>query len=69
MITLPLWLLLSVSALIVVLLVVILGKLPVNRKGETEEILREEFRTSRQEATGSARSPARRSSQDAKRRQ
>ena len=56
MITIPVWLLLSVSALIVVLLVVILGKLPVNRNGETEEILREEFRTSRQEAHGNARS-------------
>ena len=56
MITIPLWLLLSVPALIIALLVVILGKLSADRKGETEEILREEFRTSRQEATGSARS-------------
>jgi len=56
MITIPLWLLLSVAALIIALLVVILGKLSADRKGETEEILREEFRTSRQEATGSARS-------------
>ncbi len=56
MITIPLWLLLSVPALIIALLVVILGKLSANSKGETEEIVREEFRTSRQEATGSARS-------------
>ena len=56
MITIPLWLLLSVSALILVLLVVILGKLSLNRNGDTEKILREELRTSRQEAHGNARS-------------
>lgn len=56
MITIPAWLLLSISALIVVLLVVILGKLSSTRKVETEKILREEFRESRREATDSARS-------------
>ena len=56
MITIPLWLLLSVSALILVLLVVILGKLSLNRNGDTEKILREELRTSRQEAHDNARS-------------
>ncbi len=56
MITLPAWLLFSVAALIVVLLILILGRLSRNRKANTEKILREEFRANRQEATDSARS-------------
>ena len=56
MITLPVWLLLSVATLIVVMLAVILGRLSSKRKGNTENILREEFRSNREEATDSARS-------------
>ena len=56
MITLPAWLLFSVAALIVGLLILILGRLSRNRKANTEKILREEFRSNRQEATDSARS-------------
>ena len=56
MITIPAWLVFSVSALIIILLIVILGKLSSTRNGETEKMLREELRASRQEATDSARS-------------
>ena len=56
MITLPAWLLLSASILIIVLLALILGRLSSQRKGSTEKVLREEFRSNRQEATDSASS-------------
>ena len=56
MITLPVWLLLSVATLIIVLLAVILSRLSSKNKGNTGNILREEFRLNRQEATESARS-------------
>ena len=55
MITLPAWLLLFMAILSIALLAVILSKLSSNRNGDMDKTLREEFRSSRQEATDGAR--------------